>query len=391
VGRGRIALYVIAHAAIWAAALAPVLVALPIRVEELAPDDTSQALSLILAAGGIVALASPGLGWLSDRTRRRTGSRRPWLLGGMLIACAASVLLATAESIAQLVLGWCVAQIGLNFVIVTLMAVLVDTVPPRRRGVVAGLLGVGPPIGAVTGTWLLDAVSDSQALLFIAPTALAAVAVGAFALVLPSVSPGGDGHATASATPRGDLRALTWAWLSRLAFFFGVVIIGNYQALFLIDDLGRSPDEVPQLMAIATLMNTTFVIAASLITGRASDRIRRRKPFLLVAGFTFALGATVLVSADSFVLFVVAVSITGLALGTYAAVDLALITDLLRSRERAAAKDLGVFKLANGLPQVLAPALASVALVNGYPALFAAAAACGILAALSIVRVRGVA
>ncbi len=53
-GRGRIALYVIAHAAIWAAALAPVLVALPIRVEELAPDDTSQALSLILAAGGIV-------------------------------------------------------------------------------------------------------------------------------------------------------------------------------------------------------------------------------------------------------------------------------------------------------------------------------------------------
>jgi len=213
VGRGRIALYVIAHAAIWAAALAPVLVALPIRVEALAPDDTSKALSLILAAGGIVALASPGLGWLSDRTRRRTGSRRPWLLGGMLIACVASVLLAAAESVAQLAVAWCVAQVGLSLVIVTLMAVLVDTVPPPRRGVVAGLLGVGPPIGAVTGTWLLDAVSDSQTLLFVAPTALAAVAVGAFALVLPSTSTDGDRHPAAARrqprAPAGSIRRTT--------------------------------------------------------------------------------------------------------------------------------------------------------------------------------------
>ena len=98
-----------------------------------------------------------------------------------------------------------------------------------------------------------------------------------------------------------------------------------------------------------------------------------------------------LVTADSFELFIVAVSITGLALGAYAAVDLALITDLLRSREGAAAKDLGVFKLANALPQVLAPAVAAVALIQGYPALFAVAAACAVLAALSITRVRGVA
>ena len=64
---GRLALYVIANAAIWAAALSPVLVALPLRVEELAPDSTSASLSLILGVGGVVALTSPALGWLSDR------------------------------------------------------------------------------------------------------------------------------------------------------------------------------------------------------------------------------------------------------------------------------------------------------------------------------------
>lgn len=389
---GRLALYVIANAAIWAAALAPVLVTLPLRVEELAPDSTSGSLSLILGVGGVVALTSPALGWLSDGARRRTGSRRPALLGGMVIAFAGALLLAEADAIANLLVGWCVTQVGVNVVIVSLMAVLVDAVPPPRRGVVSGLLGVGPPIGAVMGTWLLEAVSDSPRQLFLAPTVLAAIAVGLFALVLPSARPRPKPEPRpADPAPAADLKALRWAWLSRLAFFFGVVIIGNYQALFLIDDLGRPPDDVPRLMAVATLLNTTFVIAASLITGRATDRIGRRKPFLLVAGLTFAVGATVLVTADSYALFLVAVSINGLALGAYAAVDLALITDLLRSREGVAAKDLGVFKLANALPQVLAPAVASVALIQGYPALFAVAAACAVLAALTITRVRGVA
>ena len=389
---GRLALYVIANAAIWAAALAPVLVTLPLRVEELAPDSTSASLSLILGVGGVVALTSPALGWLSDGARRRTGSRRPALLGGMVIAFAGALLLAEADAIADLLVGWCVTQVGVNVVIVSLMAVLVDAVPPPRRGVVSGLLGVGPPIGAVMGTWLLEAVSDSPRQLFLAPTVLAAIAVGLFALVLPSARPRPKPEPRlAGPAPATDLQALRWAWLSRLAFFFGVVIIGNYQALFLIDDLGRPPDDVPRLMAVATLLNTTFVIAASLITGRGTDRIGRRKPFLLGAGLTFAVGATVLVTADSYALFLVAVSINGLALGAYAAVDLALITDLLRSREGVAAKDLGVFKLANALPQVLAPAVASVALIQGYPALFAVAAACAVLAAFTITRVRGVA
>ena len=345
---GRLALYVIANAAIWAAALAPVLVTLPLRVEELAPDSTSASLSLILGVGGVVALTSPALGWLSDGARRLTGSRRPALLGGMVIAFAGALLLAEADAIADLLVGWCVTQVGVNVVIVSLMAVLVDAVPPPRRGVVSGLLGVGPPIGAVMGTWLLEAVSDSPRQLFLAPTVLAAIAVGLFALVLPSARPRPKPEPRlAGPAPATDLQALRWTWLSRLAFFFGVVIIGNYQALFLIDDLGRPPDDVPRLMAVATLLNTTFVIAASLITGRGTDRIGRRKPFLLGAGLTFAVGATVLVTADSYALFLVAVSNTdGLALGAYAAVDLALITDLLRSREGVAAKDLGVFKLA---------------------------------------------
>ena len=383
-------LYVLANAAIWGAALSPVLVALPVRVETLAPDSTSQSLSLILAVGGLVALASPVFGWLSDRTRRRTGSRRSWLLGGVLTTLAAAAVMAEADSIAALLVGWCIAQIGCNVVIVSLMAVLVDTVPPARRGVVAGMLGVGPPVGAVTGTWLLETVADSQRWLFLAPALVAFVAVAAFAFVLPSERAGVERARPAGPPAHGDAGALAWAWLSRLAFFFGIVIIGNYQALFLIEHLDHSPDEVPRLMAVATLLNTTFVIAASLACGRASDRIRRRKPFLLGAGLTFAVGACVLVAAESFTVFVVAVSITGLALGAYAAVDLALITDLLRSRERNAAKDLGVFKLANALPQVLAPVVASIALVSGYEALFAAAAVCGLLSAVSIVRVRGV-
>ena len=63
-------------------------------------------------------------------------------------------------------------------------------------------------------------------------------------------------------------------------------------------------------------------------------------------------------------------AITGIGQGAYLAVDLELVTD--------AAKDLGVFNIANALPQSIAPAVAPLFLAvggpNNYVSLFVAAA-----------------
>jgi MFS family permease len=83
---------------------------------------------------------------------------------------------------------------------------------------------------------------------------------------------------------------------------------------------------------------------------------------------------------------------TGIGLGTYLAVDLALITDVLPDKENDAAKDLGVFNVASTLPQIVAPASAPVILAlsgGSYAAIFLTIAVAGVLAALVIVPVKG--
>ena len=56
-------------------------------------------------------------------------------------------------------------------------------------------------------------------------------------------------------------------------------------------------------------------------------------------------------------------------------------------------KDLGVINIANSLPQVAAPALAApiVHHLGGYRTLYAVAAAVGLVGALLVRRIRGVA
>jgi hypothetical protein len=76
-------------------------------------------------------------------------------------------------------------------------------------------------------------------------------------------------------------------------------------------------------------------------------------------------------------------------------VDLALVTDVLPDKEGAAAKDMGVFNIANALPQSLAPAAAPLFLAIGgdgsnYTALFIAAAIAAALGALTVIPIKKV-
>ena len=79
-----------------------------------------------------------------------------------------------------------------------------------------------------------------------------------------------------------------------------------------------------------------------------------------------------------------------LGFGTYMAVDVALVVDILPS-EQDAAKDLGVINIANNVPQMLAPII-NVFLIGicGYALLFPWAIALVILSAFLVYRIRGV-
>jgi MFS family permease len=376
-----VALFVLAYAGTWIAVQAPVLVSLPLRVEQIAPGHPAETLSLVLGLGSLVAFGSPFFGRLSDRTSSRFGRRRPWLLGGAALGLLGAIILSVAPSAGALTVGWCLVKLGCGISLAALLAVLAEFVVTGRRGSVAGLLGICPPIGAAAGAWLVNIFQDSRALMFLAPALFAVAAALAFVAFMP------EGPAAAERPPmwRGLLVNVRrhpdfgWAWLSRFLFFLAVGSIVSYQALYLRHQLGRPLSDIPELIAFATLVKTIVVVAASLVMGRVSDRIGRRKPFVFGAALLFAAGPVVIVASGTYSGFVVGLAIVGLALGTYAPVDLALVIDVLPNRGAEAGKDLGILNLATTLPGSVAPAIAPLLLIGGsYTPLFLGSGAlCG--------------
>src|ERR1700753_3655897 len=88
--------------------------------------------------------------------------------------------------------------------------------------------------------------------------------------------------------------------------------------------------------------------------------------------------------------FLIGMAISGLGFGVYAAVDLALVVDVLPDKQHVA-KDLGVFNMAGALPFALAPALAPAVLAIGGGSsgvLYMVAGLCAIIGAAAILPVR---
>ncbi|WP_447037255.1 MFS transporter [Streptomyces sp. DSM 118878] len=92
---------------------------------------------------------------------------------------------------------------------------------------------------------------------------------------------------------------------------------------------------------------------ASLAGGRLSDVLRRRKPFVLAAAVIYSMGLVLVAFSGEMTPFLVAMAVSGIGIGVYFAIGLALVADVLPD-PRNAAKDLGVFNIASALPQSIA-------------------------------------
>jgi MFS family permease len=401
-GWGFIVLYAAAYTGVWLALLTPVMVTLALRMQELAPDRAASRLSLVLAIGAIFALlGNPIFGHLSDSTASRWGMRRPWLVGGTLVGFAALAFIAVAPSVGWVVVGWCVAQLGYNAALAPLAALLPDQVPLAKRGTVAGIVGICTCVGQTGGTYLANAVSGSTVAMFLVPAAVGGAAVLLLALVLDDRR---ISRAEAPALKWGEFARTFWvnlaghadfAWICTGRFFLmmAMAFFLAYQPFYLMSELKFTAAQIPGIVFESTAVQTLTSISASLLAGRLSDLIRRRKPFVICAALSYAAGAALIAMADSYSIFLAGMAISGVGIGAYLGVDFALATDALPNRERDAAKDLGLFNVASTLPQVLAPALALRILDlnhQSYPSVFVAACIVALVSAAAIIPVKRV-
>lgn len=327
--------------------------------------------------------------------------RRPWLLGGALAGLAGLVVMAAAPNLALLLVGWSLAAMAYNGLLAALLAVLPDQVPPQQRGSVSGVIGVSQALAAVLGTGLAGSLSGQRLLMFTVPGLVTLLLTGFLFLRLRdrTLNPADRHPFSAGELARSlwvDPRRspdFGWAWLSRFMVFMAIASVLNYQLFFVTDRLDRTGDDAQHLVLSGVVVQTVVVVLTSNLVGWLSDRLGHRRVFVCLSAGLAAAGLLVLATAATVPQYLLALAVIGLGQGTYFAVDLALVTDVLPNRTRDAAKDLGVMNIANTLPQSLAPAVAPLFLALGaghnYTALFVGGACYALVSGLSILAVRG--
>ncbi|MEU4236961.1 MFS transporter [Actinoplanes sp. NPDC026619] len=379
--------------------MADSILTLALKAQQIDPDRSTTILSIVVALGGLTSLvAYPLVGRLSDRTTSRLGRRRPFLLLAAALIAAGSLLIVAAHDTVLLTLAFVLVGTGAVAGLVAASAIVPDQFAPEHRGTPSSMVGLGAPIGALLGLFLAQLVQPHLTAMILLPAGVAVLALLLLTIVLK------DRQLTPEERPPFVLRDFLgtfWvnpfrfpsfglAWWSRLFIFLGVAAVNAYQTFYLIDVQHVDEATVGTTIFLATLVLTGVSLIFAPIAGKISDRIGRRKPFVVVAALIFAVGLGLVAAAGSIPAFFLAIAVLGLGQGVYFAVDFALVTEVLPDPANPG-KDLGIMNLANSLPIMIVPAAAPALLALGsYTALFIAGVIAAAVSALFILPIRGV-
>ncbi|WP_158866351.1 MFS transporter [Leifsonia sp. AG29] len=381
---------------IWGAVAALLL---PLQVQQLDPAAKVSNLAIISAIGATVAMvAQPIAGTISDRTRSRFGRRAPWMVGGALCGGLALVGMSFANTLLPLVIAWVIVQISYNFAQGPLSAVMPDRVPRARRGTFSALMGVGVMLGALGGQVVGAALSSNIPRAYLILSGLAITMLTLFVVFNPDRSSRDDVHPpfrlkdflnTFWVSPRRH-PDFFWAFLGRLLLYTGYFAVTGYQLYILQDFVGLGSGAVA-LVPVAGIISVACMIIATAVSGPISDRLQRRKVFIIIASVVMGVAFLIPVALPSVTGWIIFSALSGLGFGVFQAVDTAVMSEVLPSVD-SFAKDLGVVNIAATLPQAVAPALAGavVAGLGGYIALFPVGLVLAVAGALAILPIRAV-
>ncbi|TCO64621.1 MFS transporter [Actinocrispum wychmicini] len=390
---GWLTLLFLANLGLWLAIYAPIQVLLPEQAELLARTDKELVFGIVTGVGGAVAMVvNPLVGLLSDRTTSRFGRRHPWTVAGALVGAAGLVVLSTAGNVPVMVIGWCLVQAGVNGMLASLLSAIPDRVPVAQRAQVGGFIGISQMFGTVLGALLVTELVTSLPGGYLASAAVVVAGGLVFVLLTP------DAVLPKQLRPTTKLELwvspkrhpdFAWAWGCHFMIQLGNAL-GTFYLLFFLKDAVHLPDPEGSLLVLMSFYGIAL-IAGAVLAGVFSDKSGRRKPYVLLSVALMAVAALVLVVSETWTAGLIAAPLLGAGFGIYWAVAIALLTQVLPAAADRA-KDLGVINIANSLPQVFAPLIASGLIAGlGYQGLFGASALATLIAGFFVVRVRSVA
>jgi MFS family permease len=285
------------------------------------------------------------------------------MVAGTLLTIPGLVLLMTAGTYPQIVIGYVIVQFFFNAAQAAYAGIIPDVVPAQQFGKASGFLATMTQLGIGTGLGVTSVMGSNRAiyLVFIAvilitliPTIWAARNEG-----LTPIAP----HPKRSMNDavREFLRPLhegdfAWVVFTRLMISAGITaVLYNLHNYFrdVVLTSATNPDSFTSnwlLVVVATALPFGF------FGGMFSDRWHRRKVFVYLSGGAQAFVAIVfIVFYPTSIPLVFTLGIAyGVGYGLYFAVDWALACDTLPDKNQSA-KDMGLFHIALTLPQAVIP------------------------------------
>lgn len=378
-------------------------VLLPNQIAALDPANKANNLALMFAITSVFStLATPIAGALSDRTRGPWGRRAPWIAIGSLIGSISLFGVSWMTSFWSMMVLWVMAAIAYNSMQPAMTTLIADRFAPETRGSVSGIVGAGMTAGLTAGTFVAGYLAGQQVLAY--GLFAAAIAVSCLAFVLVNREP----SSAAMPTRRfdwGDFARgfwisprkhpdFAWAFLSRFTIYMGYQAVAAY-LLYILRDYIRLSDDASNV-AIANMAMVTFVclVVTSLASGWLSDRMQRRKPFVIAGSLIMGCAMVAPLVAPSMDGMWVYAAVIGVGYGMFMSIDMALMTQVLPKRELGEeGKDLGVLTTAVNIPQIISPVMAAVLLsLSGgdYRTIFCAAVLFVFGSALCVLPIKSV-
>ncbi|MGC2939760.1 MULTISPECIES: MFS transporter [unclassified Brevibacterium] len=384
--------FTLAWLAIWTVQLTPVQLLLPLQLDTQSGHwiDGVVWSGLVLSVGGLAGIvAAPLAGRFSDRTRSRFGRRRPWAIGGSVLAAIGLLLTGSADGPALVGAAWVVTSVGVSVASAALTALIADQLD-GQRGAASAAASSAQAIGIVVGVAAIVLLGLTTGASYAVLAGFIFVVGTVTAVLLPDPRPPHEAvlaFHTRRELPRARISSLVDPSFTRLLISRFIVNVGNafgtsLLLFFLLYGIMIPAAEAEDRLLFLIVIYTVFVVGASIVVGMITDRRGSRRLWTIVAALVQACSGVIILISPSFTTTVVAAAVMGAGYGAYMAVSLALATDLLLDPDDHA-RDLSLVNSSANLGQLVGPLLGAglVALVGGFWLLFAAAAVVSVLGA----------
>ena len=362
-------------------------------------------LGLLTFVGLVIAMVvQPLSGALSDGWRSRWGRRRPLIVLGTLFDFIFLSILAWAGGLTWLFVGYIGLQLSSNIAHGPLQGLLPDRVPKEQLGVASSLKSFMDMTALIIASLLAGRLLDSVTR---DPTSIMLVVIGLLAVAAAITVFGvheSPSHLRPSPPGRGvggeggfkinfaQNTAYWWLIAERFLFLLGIYGVQAF-AQYYLQDVLRVPDPPKQTGDLLAALTVALIILV-LIGGWLTDKFGAKR-FLYMASIVAAIGMALMLLARTMTGVLIFGCIIGAGIGLFLTANWALANALAPGDQ--AGKFLGLTNLATAgsgaLARLEGPAIDALnhtwpGAWMGYMALFIFGAACTLLSALLLTKIK---